>query len=335
MNSRQRTGMFMRIGSLAIDNNVILAPLAGITNVAFRLLAKEAGCGLVCSEMVSSHGLVYKSDKTEKMITRAAEEGPLAVQIFGARPDIMAEAALIVEASGADILDINFGCSVRKVIKSGAGAALMRTPDIAEALLKAVRRAIRIPLTIKIRSGWDTSGRQAVEIARIAQDCGVDAISIHPRSARQLFAGQADWSIIAMVKKSVSIPVIGNGDICSGDDAVKMLSQTGCDAVMIGRAAIGNPYIFTRVLCRLKGESAPVETMDQRFAVMRRYLKNSVHYLGEEKACRMMRSRLGWFAKAMRHSNRFRQAVKHLATEKEGLELIDAYQESLPRGTYP
>jgi nifR3 family TIM-barrel protein len=205
----------------------------------------------------------------------------------------------------------------------------------AEALLKAVRRAIRIPLTIKIRSGWDTSGRQAVEIARIAQDCGVDAISIHPRSARQLFAGQADWSIIAMVKKSVSIPVIGNGDICSGDDAVKMLSQTGCDAVMIGRAAIGNPYIFTRVLCRLKGESAPVETMDQRFAVMRRYLKNSVHYLGEEKACRMMRSRLGWFAKAMRHSNRFRQAVKHLATEKEGLELIDAYQESLPRGTYP
>ncbi len=319
----------MQIGSLTLDNNVILAPLAGITNLPFRLLAKEAGCGLVCSEMVSSHGLVYKSDKTLKMIASAPEEKPLSVQIFGARPDIMAQAAAIVEASGADILDINFGCAVRKVVKTGAGAALMRTPDIAEALLKAVRRAVRIPLTIKIRSGWDPSGRQAVEIAKIAQDCGVDAVSVHPRSARQLFAGKADWSIIAMVKKSISIPVIGNGDIGSGDDAVRMLSQTGCDAVMIGRAAIGNPFIFARVLCRLKGDPPPADSPGQRFDLMRRYLKTSVQYLGEERACRMMRSRLGWFAKGMQHSSRFRQAIKQLATEKEGLELIDAYQRSL------
>ena len=321
----------MQIGSLTLANNVILAPLAGITNVAFRLLAKEAGCGLVCSEMVSSHGLVYKSAKTEQMLVSAAEEKPLSVQIFGARPDIMAQAAAIVEASGADILDINFGCSVRKVIKTGAGAALMRTPDIAATLLQAVRRAIRIPLTIKIRSGWDPSGRQAVEIARIAQDCGVDAISVHPRSARQLFAGQADWSIIAAVKKSVAIPVIGNGDICSGDDAVKMLDQTGCDAVMIGRAAIGNPHIFTHVLSRLQGLPPPEATIAQRFAVMRRYLKTSVQYLGEERACPMMRSRLGWFAKGLPHSSRFRQAIKHLKTEKEGLELIDAYQASVQK----
>jgi len=323
----------MQIGSLTIDNNVILAPLAGITNLPFRLLAKEAGCGMVCSEMVSSHGLVYKSGRTEQMLASGAEEKPLSVQIFGARPDIMARAAAIVEASGADVLDINFGCSVRKVIKTGAGAALMRTPKIAEALLKAVRRAIRIPLTIKIRSGWDDSGRQAVETARLAEACGVDAIIVHPRSARQLFAGNANWSIIAKVKQCVSIPVIGNGDIVSADDALRMLSQTGCDGVMIGRAAIGNPHIFTEVLCRLMGEPAPRQSMQQRFMLMQRYLKSSVQCLGEETACRMMRSRLGWFAKGMKDSSRFRQAVKHLATEKQGLALIAAYQESLQNGT--
>ena len=323
----------MQIGSLTLDNPVILAPLAGITNLPFRLLCKVAGCSLVCSEMVSSHGLVYKSRKTEKMIASAAEEKPLSVQVFGANPDIMAEAAAIVEASGADILDINFGCAVRKVVKTGAGAALMRTPDIAEALLKAVRRAIRIPLTIKIRSGWDSTGRQAVQIARIAQACGVDAVSVHPRSAQQLFGGQADWSIIAAVKKNISIPVIGNGDIYNGDDAVEMLSQTSCDGVMIGRAAIGNPEIFIHVLSRLKGEPPPVETPGRRFAIMRCYLKASVQYLGEETACSMMRSRLGWFTKGLAHSSRFREAIKHLATEKEGLVLIDAYQESLQQGT--
>ena len=321
----------MQIGNLTLDNNVILAPLAGITNLPFRIMAKEAGCGLVCSEMISSHGLVYRSGKTEKMLDSTPEEKPLSVQLFGAKPDILAEAAAIVESSGADIVDINFGCSVRKVLRTGSGAALMRTPDLAEDLLKAVRRTIRLPLTIKIRSGWDPSGAQALNISEIAESCGVDAITVHPRTAGQLFSGRADWSIIAAVKKKVSIPVIGNGDITSGNDAVRMLAETGCDAVMIGRKAIGNPDIFSRVLAQINGDEEIAEDISRRFDLMIRYLQASVEYIGEEQACRMMRSRLGWFTKGLHKSSHFREAIKHLSSEKEGIELIKAYQNSMKR----
>ena len=321
----------MQIGPLTLENNTVLAPLAGITNLPFRLLAKEAGCGLVCSEMISSHGLVYRSGKTEKMLDSTPEEKPLSVQLFGAKPDILAEAAAIVESSGADIVDINFGCSVRKVLRTGSGAALMRTPDLAEDLLKAVRRTIRLPLTIKIRSGWDSSGAQALNISEIAESCGVDAITVHPRTAGQLFSGRADWSIIAAVKKKVSIPVIGNGDIMSGHDAVRMLAETGCDAVMIGRKAIGNPDIFSRVLAQINGDEEIAEDISRRFDLMIRYLQASVEYIGEELACRMMRSRLGWFTKGLHKSSHFREAIKHLSSESEGVELIKAYREELKK----
>jgi nifR3 family TIM-barrel protein len=294
-------------------------------------MAKEAGCGLVCSEMISSHGLVYRSGKTEKMLDSTPEEKPLSVQLFGAKPDILAEAAAIVESSGADIVDINFGCSVRKVLRTGSGAALMRTPDLAEDLLKAVRRAIRLPLTIKIRSGWDPSGAQALTISEIAENCGVDAITVHPRTAGQLFGGRADWSIIAAVKKKVSIPVIGNGDIMSGHDAVRMLAETGCDAVMIGRKAIGNPAIFSRVLAQINGDEETAEDISRRFDLMIRYLQASVEYIGEEQACRMMRSRLGWFTKGLHKSSHFREAIKHLSSEKEGVELINTYRDELKK----
>jgi nifR3 family TIM-barrel protein len=318
----------MKIGNLILDNNVILAPLAGITNLPFRLMAKKAGCALVCSEMVSSHGLVYKSRKTARLLNSAPQEKPLSAQIFGSEPDMMAEAAAIVEGMGADILDINFGCSVRKVVKTGAGVALMRTPQKAQALLKSVRNAIRIPLTIKIRSGWDASGEQALNIARIAEDCGVDAVTVHPRTAKQLFSGRADWSLIAMVKEKLTIPVIGNGDIFSATDAMNMLAETGCDAVMIGRKAIGNPAIFSQVLARISGDNNLAEDPAGRFDVMIHYLKASVEYLGEEPACRMMRSRLGWFSKGMRNSSKFRESIKHLSSEKQGLELINAFRKS-------
>ncbi len=321
----------MQIGSITLANNTILAPLAGITNLPFRLLAKEAGCGLVCSEMISSHGLVYKSEKTLKMLDSTPEEKPLSVQLFGAKSGIMAEAAAIVESSGADIVDINFGCSVRKVLRTGSGAALMRTPDLAEALLKAVRRAVRTALTIKIRTGWDASGQQAVNIARIAENCGVDAVTVHPRTAGQLFGGRADWSIIAAVKEKVSIPVIGNGDIRSPDDAVRMLDETGCDGVMIGRKAIGNPDIFSHVVARISGQEDVADDSARRFYLMIRYLKASVEYLGEEHACRMMRSRLGWFTKGLPKSSQFREAIKHLSSEKEGVELINAYRDELEK----
>jgi len=319
----------MQIGSLTLANNTILAPLAGITNLPFRLMAKEAGCGLVCSEMVSSHGLVYQNEKTLKMLDSTPEEKPLSVQIFGAEPDILAEAAAIVESSGADLVDINFGCAVRKIVRTGSGVALMRTPDLAEDLLKAVRRAIHIPLTIKIRSGWDASGAQAVNISRIAENCGVDAVAVHPRTAGQLFSGPADWSIIKAVKEKISIPVIGNGDITAAGDAVRMLDETNCDGVMIGRKAIGNLDIFTRVVARINGEEDVAEDILRRFDLMIRYLKVSVKYTGEEHACRMMRSRLGWFTKGMHKSSQFREAIKHLSSEKEGVELINAYRDEL------
>ena len=323
----------MQIGSLTLSNKTVLAPLAGITNLPFRLLAKAAGCGLVCSEMISANGLVYKSSKTEQMLDTAPEEKPLSVQIFGSDPGILAEAAAIVESKGADIVDINFGCSVRKVVKTGSGVALMKTPDRAKALLTAVRKAIHIPLTIKIRSGWDASGWEACNIARIAQDCGVDAIAVHPRTAGQHFRGRAEWSIIAAVKKKVEISVIGNGDVTSARDALKMFEETGCDAVMIGRKAIGDPLIFTRVLARLNGAEPPREDLNHRFDMMNQYFKTSVEFIGEETACRMMRSRLGWFTRGMRNSSKFRESIKHLSSMEEGLGLIRNYRNSLLNGS--
>lgn len=317
----------VKIGKLILDNPVILAPLAGITNLPFRMMAKDAGCGLVCSEMISANGLVYRSMKTEKMLDSHPREKPLSIQIFGSDPLIMADAAMIVESSGADIVDINFGCSVKKVVQTGAGVALMKNAAKAEQLLKTVRKTVKIPLTIKIRTGWDKSGIQAMEIAEIAQACGVDAIVVHPRTASQGFRGLADWSIISGVKRKVSIPVIGNGDIVNPEDALRMLDETGCNAVMIGRAAIGNPSIFSQVLALLRGEEMPQRDFLSRFDIMIKYLKDSVEYLGEKQACFMMRSRLGWFVKGMRFSSSFRESIKHISSQQQALELIRSYQD--------
>ena len=218
----------MKIGSVVLDNITILAPLAGITNLPFRLLAKASGCGLVCSEMISASGLVHRSPKTHELLESRIEEKPLSVQIFGSDPYIMAEAAAMVEDSGADILDINLGCAVKKVLKTGSGAALMKTPNKVEKIFLAVRRSISIPLTVKMRAGWDKSGGEAFAIAKVAEAGGVDGITVHPRLATQGFGGKADWSLIAAIKNSVSIPVIGNGDIVTPEDVFAMKKETGC-----------------------------------------------------------------------------------------------------------
>ncbi len=315
----------MRIGTLDLPNAAVLAPLAGITDLPFRLLAKEAGCALVYSEMISANALVRQSAKTLEMLASTAQEKPLNVQIFGAEPQVMAEAARIVASSGADVLDINCGCAVKKIVKSGSGVALMREPRTAEAVLRAVRGALGIPLTIKIRSGWDDSGRQALEFCRMAEACGVDAIAVHPRTATQGFHGQSDWSIIAAVKDAVSIPVIGNGDILGARDALRMEAETGCDGIMIGRAAIGNPWIFSRYLALKTGGAEPVVDLALRIGTMTRYLRAMVAYRGEDRACRMLRSRLGWFVKGLPHAGAFREAIKSVATEEEALAIIDAF----------
>ncbi len=315
----------MRIGSVVIPGSTVLAPLAGITHLPFRLLARAQGCGLVCSEMISANGLHHGSPKTIRLMESIAGEKPLSVQIFGSDPDIMVEAARRVAASGADMLDINFGCSVRKVVKTGAGAALMRRPEDSGRMLRAVRAAIDIPLTIKIRTGWDPSGDEALFIARLAQDCGVDAVAVHPRTATQGFGGCADWSLIHRVKRAVSIPVIGNGDIETPEDALRMFDSTGCDAVMVGRAAIGYPWIFSGIEAAVHGRPVPDVTPAMRITAMTRYLNDVVRSIGEAHACRMMRSRLGWFAKGLPHAGQFRASLHHLSSREEALDKIAGY----------
>jgi tRNA-dihydrouridine synthase B len=316
----------MQIGPLVLENPTLLAPLAGITHLPFRLLVREAGCALVCTEMVSAEGLTRGSRHTLPYLRSLPAEKPLAVQIFGSDPDIMAEAAVRVEESGADVIDINFGCAVRKVIRSGAGVALMRTPQRAESVLRAVRHAVRIPVTIKIRSGWNQNGTDALTIARIAESCGVDAITLHPRTAAQRFSGQADWSLIARVKRATRIPVIGNGDIRSAEDAERMLVETGCDAVMIGRRAVGDPRFFKAVIARLQGRSLPPETPEERFELMKRYVAWTEACYGEETAQCLVRNRLGWFARGLRCASRFRQAAAKTNSISEALEVIDTFR---------
>ena len=317
----------LAIGNVVTGNQTVLAPLAGVTDLPFRCVIKENGAGLVYSEMISANGLVYKSGKTVKMLESLPEEKPLSVQIFGAKPSLMAEAAVIVEESGADILDINFGCSVRKVLKTGSGSALMRDFGTAEAVIRAVREAVTIPLTIKIRSGWDASGDQALAISKMAQGLGVNAVAVHPRTASQGFRGRADWTVIKKVKDALDIPVIGNGDIVRPQDAREMLAATGCDAVMIGRAAISNPWIFDQIGDLLAGREPQPVGPEDKFQMMRVYLHGAVQYYGETHACRIMRSRLGWFVKGMRHSSRFRESIKQVATQTEAEDLIEQYRQ--------
>jgi nifR3 family TIM-barrel protein len=313
------------IGALGLSNGTVLAPLAGITNLPMRLLAKEGGAGLVCSEMVSANGLVHGSVKTAAMLRSAPAEQPLSIQIFGADPSVIADAARMVAAAGADVLDINFGCSVRKVVKTGAGVDLMRDPRRAEAVLKAVRRAVSIPLTVKMRSGWTASGEQALEIAAIAEACGVDAVAVHPRTAGQGFSGRADWSLIGRIRERVRIPVIGNGDIAAPADAVRMRQETGCAAVMIGRAAIGNPWIFGQIEALWTTGTFREVSLAERRLAMHRYAKATVAEYGETAGCRLLRGRLGWFVRGLRHGSRFREAIKRLEREAEALAVIDDF----------
>lgn len=316
----------MKIGSLVLDAPTVLAPLAGITNLPFRLLAREAGCGLVTTEMVSADGLVHGSAATFELLRSLPQEKPLAVQIFGAEPAVMAEAAAIAQASGADVVDINFGCAVRKVVRAGAGVALMREPRRAEALLRTVRKALKIPLTIKLRSGWDRTGREAIAIGEAAEACGVDALTLHPRSAAQKFSGRADWTLIAALKQRLRIPVVGNGDIRRAEDAQRMMATTGCDAVMIGRRAIGCPHIFSEIAAGLAGRSWIEPDFNQRIEVMRRFVALSAACFGEARAARLMRTRVAWFARGMPRNAGLRRAAGRITTVPQALALIDAYQ---------
>jgi len=317
----------MKIRDLKISGSTFLSPLAGVTNLPFRLLVKECGCSVVCSEMVSAKGIFYNSDKTLALLSSKKQEQPLSVQLFGADPDAMAKGAEIVQDMNvASIIDINFGCSVKKVVKQGAGIALMREPKLSEIILTAVRKAIDLPLTIKIRSGWDPSGQQAFEIARIAQDAGVDAIIMHPRTATQGFKGQADWHLIKRLKQQSAIPVIGNGDINSVEDAQKMISLTGCDAVMVGRAAMKNPFILSQIDDFLETGSYQTPSYHEIFRTMERLTQMYVAYFGEKPACQMLRSRLSWFVKGLPGSSAFRSKLSCIQSQNHAISLIKEFE---------
>ncbi len=320
----------MKIQNLDIPGSTFLAPLAGITNLPFRRMVKSCGCAVVCSEMISAKALLHGSEKTIAMIQSSPEEKPFSVQIFGAEPESMAYGAKIITQSGhADILDINFGCSVRKVIKQGAGAALMKDMTRAKAVIDAVRKATDLPLTIKIRAGWDPSGSQAMELARMAEGQGVDAIVVHPRTATQGFSGRADQDLIRQIKNKAKIPVIGNGDICSPEDARQMMEQTGCDAVMTGRAVLGNPFLTAQIESFLQTGRYLRYPVTAVFEKMEDLTNMYTEHFGEDIACKLLRGRLSWFIKGLPGASAFRRQLSGIASSDQALELIGSLRSQI------
>lgn len=318
------------IAKLKLENNLIMAPMAGVTNLPFRMMVKEEGCGLVFSEMVSSIALVRNGKKTRDLLQSDPYERPLAVQLFGSDPQIMAEAARIVEDLGADILDINMGCPAKKVISSGAGSVLLKEPLKIKEIIEAVRSAVTIPFTIKIRSGWDTKSINFMEIGRIAEEYGVDAITLHSRTTAQQFGGHSDWAHIAELKRGLKIPVIGNGDVKNPEDAKKMLDETGCDGVMIGRGALGNPWIFSRTLKYLKdGILLEPPSEDEVLAAIKRHLDGLVDFMGEKWGVKEFRKHIGAYTKGLPNSSDFRKTAIHIENLEDLLDETEAYFETL------
>lgn len=308
----------MDIIQIAAKNGALLAPLAGISNLPFRLIARGQGCSLAYTEMISANGLVRNTKKTYEYLKTCSEDRPLGAQIFGADPQIMADAARIVESTGVDLIDINMGCPVKKVIKAGAGAILMKDPDLSARIIQAVKKAVKIPVSVKIRSGWNRSSINAVEMARIAEDSGADAITVHARTADQGYSGHADWNIILNVKKSVKIQVIGNGDIRQPSDAVKMLNETDCDAVMVGRGSLGNPWIFKGIRQLLMGREIDYLTsLSQRLAMIERHWKMEVELLGSKLAAKSFRKQILWYTKGLDNSHQFRELAGKLKNDEE------------------
>lgn len=314
----------LTIGNVTLENNVILAPMAGVTDLPFRLLCKEQGAGLLCMEMVSAKAIHYKNKNTEELMAIRPEEMPVSLQLFGSEPDLMAEVAKQIEERPFAILDINMGCPVPKVVNNGEGSALMKDPKRVEKIITKVSRAIQKPVTVKIRKGFDDDHVNAVEIARIAESAGAAAVAVHGRTRQQYYSGTADWEIIARVKEAVKIPVIGNGDVTSPQKAVELLRQTGCDGVMIGRGAQGNPWIFRQITEYLESGHIPEKPSPAEVKrVIQEHARLQLEIKGEYTGVREMRKHMAWYTAGYPHSARFRRMINSMETMEELLEGLE------------
>ena len=314
----------LTIGNVTLDNNVILAPMAGVTDLPFRLLCKEQGVGLICMEMVSAKAIYYNNKNTEELLEIHPDEKPVSLQLFGSDADIMAEMAKKIEERPFAILDVNMGCPVPKVVNNGEGSALMKNPQLVEEILTKLVKATYKPVTVKIRKGFNDANVNAVEIAKIAEGCGVAAIAVHGRTREQYYSGKADWDIIRAVKEAVKIPVIGNGDVTDALSAKALLEHTGCDGVMIGRGAQGNPWIFGEVTTYLETGIIPERpTPEQVKETVLRHARLQLQYKGEYTGVREMRKHLAWYTVGYPNSARFRQMINSVESMEELMESVE------------
>ncbi len=319
------------IRDIKIDNQVVVAPMAGVTNKAYREVCKEFGAGLVCAEMVSDKALTFNNKKTWKMLEISPDEHPVSMQIFGGDIDSMVAGAKIIDENcDADIIDINMGCPVTKVVKAGAGSKLMQTPDKIYEMVSAVVKAVKKPVTVKIRLGWDLDSVNAIEVATLIEKAGASALAVHGRTRSQMYSGKADWDMIRQVKEAVSIPVIGNGDITSGEDALRMIKETGVDAVMIGRGILGGPWVVKEISAALHGEEFDKEIpFSYRRKIIMEHLRKLVELKGEKAACLEMRTHVAWYVKGLRHATVFKRKLNEISTINDIINLMDEYEKVL------
>ncbi len=311
----------LQIGNVTLKNNLILAPMAGVTDLPFRLLCKEQGAGLLCMEMVSAKAILYKNKNTEELLTIDPRENPVSLQLFGSDPDIISEIAKQMEDRPFDILDINMGCPVPKVVNNGDGSALMKNPKLAGEIIEKTVRAIKKPVTVKIRKGFDEDHVNAVEMAHIAEESGAAAVAVHGRTREQFYSGRADWDIIRQVKERVSIPVIGNGDLLTAEDVIVMEKQTGCDGFMIARGAEGNPWIFRQILHYFEtGEQLPKPDFSEMTEMLLRHAKMQLEFKGEYTGIREIRKHAAWYTAGYKNSSKLRGRIN----EVENYEQLEA-----------
>ena len=322
--------MQIKIGNITLSDNVILAPMSGVTDMPFRKLVKSHGAALVISEMIASQAMIRETRQSLKMSTHCAEEFPMAVQLAGCEPAVMAEAAKLNVDRGAAIIDINMGCPVKKIVNGHAGSALMRDELLAAKIIEATVKAVNVPVTLKMRTGWNDDNRNAPNLARIAEDLGIQMITVHGRTRCQLYNGKADWAFIRNVKNAVKIPVIGNGDVVTEDDAKTLLEQSGADGVMVGRGAYGRPWFLNQIAKYLKtGQKIPNPSLsDQKNMLINHFEDMLIHY-GESAGLKMARKHMGWYSKGLFGSTEFRVAVNQTESPAHVRTLIDAFYDPL------